>query len=318
MTLPQPRVPGTTYFISAVCDRRECRLPPTEETAAGMAIVLVDALERYHMTLTAISVPNNHVHMVVYDPEGRVSEFMRDFKGLVARFGNARDGVTGWGFWDRQQAVCVALGDAQVVVDKVAYTMANPVTSGLVERLEEWPGLHTRLEDLGRWRGPVYKRPALFFREGGATSEIVEVASELPPMVEAAFGVDGFQQRVAAAMEELVAAARSRAAESGSGFVGVPRILAQGVWHRPTSPTKRAAGEASRALPQVAASSRGRLLAMLAALVDFRRAHRRAWERLRRGVATLFPTGTYKAWRWYGARRNEAVFPWNAWVEPAR
>jgi len=310
MTLPQPRVPGTTYFISAVCERRECRLPPTEETSAAIAIVLMDALERHGLTLTAISVPNNHVHLVVWDPRGAVSEFMRDLKSLVARFGNARDGVKGWGFWDRQQAVCMALGDAQAVVEKVAYTVANPVTSFLVERLEDWPGLQTRVEALGHWKGRVYVRPQRFFRKDGWASEAVEVVSELPPMVERAFGVEGFRRRVGCEVERLVARARATAAEAGHGFIGLEAVLARGVWHRPSSPTKRKAGREATSLKQVAASSRRRLRAMVETLVAFRRAHREAWESMRRGLRTVFPGGTYKAWRWYGATRLEASVPW--------
>lgn len=310
MTLPQPRVPGTTYFISAVCERRECRLPPTEETSAGIAVALVDALWRHQLTLTAISVPNNHVHLVVYDPLGKVSEFLRDMKALVARFGNARDGVKGYAFWDRQQSVCMALGDAQAVVEKVAYTIANPVTSFLVERGEQWPGLQTRVEDLGEWRGRVYVRPETFFAANGWSSEAVEVVSELPPMVQRAFGMEGFRRRVRAEVERLESAARESAAAKGHGFIGVARVLAQGVWHRPKSPSKRKAGREAVALRQVAASSRKRLRAMVEALVDFRRAHRAAWEAMRSGLRVLFPVGAYKAWRWYGASRSTATVPW--------
>jgi putative transposase len=310
VTLPKPRVPGTTYFISAVCERRECRLPPTEETAGAIAVVLVDALERHGLTLTAISVPNNHVHMVVYDPRGAVSEFLRDVKSLVARFGNTRDGVKGWGFWDRQQSVCMALGDVQSVVDKVAYTVANPVTSFLVARGEAWPGLQTRVEDLGSWRGRVYVRPETFFAEDGWASQSVEVVSELPPMVTRVMGAEAFRRRVGDAVERLESAAREEAAAKGRGFVGVAKVLARGVWHRPRSPSKRKAGREAEALKQVAASSRKRLGVMVEALADFRRAHREAWEALRRGVSVLFPAGAYKAWRWYGASRSTASVPW--------
>lgn len=309
MTLPQERLPGTTYFISAVCERRECRLPPTEETTAAIAVALYDALERHQVKLVAVSVPNNHMHLVVYDELGLVSEFMRDVNSVVARFGNARDGVKGWGFWDRQQVVCIALGDAQSVVDKVAYTMANPVTSFLVERLEDWPGLNTRIEDLGRWRGPVHRRPTRFFREDGRVSEVVEVASELPPMVEAAFGVEGFARRVRARMDALMGAARAEAAAKGHGFVGVERILRQGVWHRPASPTKRRAGREVEAIRRVTASEKRLARMLVEALLAFRRAHRAAWEAFRRGVEVTFPAGTYKAWRWYGAERVEGAWP---------
>ena len=309
MTLPQQRLPATTYFITSVCERRECRLPPTEETSAAIAVALYEAAERYQVRIVAVSVPNNHMHLVVYDTGGFVSEFMRDVNALIARFGNARDGVKGWGFWDRQQLVCVALGDAQTVVNKVAYTLANPVTSFLVERIEQWPGLQTRIDDLGRWRGQVYRRPACFFRAKGRVSEVVEVASELPPMVEAAFGVEGFQRRVKQRVESLVTAARKEAAANGHGFVGLAEVLRQGVWHRPTSPSKRETGADVTPIKRVAASTRKLGRAMVEAFVNFQKAHRAAWKALRSGLDATFPAGTYKAWRWYGATRVDASVP---------
>ena len=98
MTLPQRRLCGTTYFITSRCERRECRLPPTEETSAAIAVAVSEAAERHGVRVTAVSVPGNHMHLVVYDAGGRVSEFMRDVNSVIARFGNARDGVKGWKF----------------------------------------------------------------------------------------------------------------------------------------------------------------------------------------------------------------------------
>ena len=127
-------------------------------------------------------------------------------------------------------------------------------------------------------------------------------------MVEAAFGIEGFQRRVRAAVERRIAAAHAEAARERRGFVGVARVLAQGVWHRPSSPSKREAGRGASALKRVAASSRKLLRTMVEALVSFRKAHRKAWEAFRRKLPVTFPSGTYKAWRWYGATRTEATF----------
>jgi len=310
MTRPQQRLPGTTWFITAVCERRECRLAPDEETTAAIAVAVFDGLDRHGVRLVAMSVPGNHMHMVVWDPFGRVSEAMRDVKSVIARYCNTRDGVRGWAVWDRQQSMLQALGDADTVVDKVAYTIANPTTSLLVPRPEQWPGAQTPIETLGTGRGRVYRRPERFFRRGGRTSEWGTLTSELPPMVERAYGVQGFQKRVRARVEALIVEAHARAREDGRGFVGVQAVLTRGVWHRPASAaTKREVGRRSEPLRRVAAHSKRRVNAMAAALVAFREAHRAAWEAFRRGLRVLFPAGTYKAWRWYGASRAEGPPP---------
>ena len=205
MTLAQPRIPGTTYFITTRVERRELRLPPTPETSAGIAVALAEAAERRRVRIVAASAPGNHIHLVVHDEMGRVSAFMQDAFSLIGRFCNVRDGVKGIGFWNRQPAVAVALGDPQTVVEKVAYVIANPVTSFLVPQLSEWPGLKFEISDLGRWWGPIYKRPDIFFRKKGWVSEEVQVSSELPPMVERAYGVEGFQKRVKVVVDRLIA-----------------------------------------------------------------------------------------------------------------
>jgi putative transposase len=314
MTRPQQRLPGATWFITAVCERRECRLAPDEETTAAIAVAVFDGLDRHGVRLVALSVPGNHMHIVVWDPLGRVSEAMRDVKSVIARYCNTRDEVRGWAVWDRQQSMFQVLGDAQAVVDKVAYTIANPTTSFLVPRPEAWTGAQTPIETLGTGRGRVYRRPAKFFRADGRSSEWGVLAPELPPMVERAYGVAGFQRRVRARVEELVAKAHAEARESGRGFVGIEAVLARGVWHRPeNAATKRKVGRQSEPLRRVSASTKRRTTAMARALAVFREAHRAAWEAMRMGLRVMFPAGTYKAWRWYGAMRAEGT-P-RAWVQ---
>ena len=310
MTLAQPRIPGTTYFITTRCERRELRLPPTPETSAGIAVALAEAAERRRVRIVAASAPGNHIHLVVHDETGRVSAFMQDVFSLIGRFCNVRDGVKGIGFWNRQPAVAVALGDPQTVVEKVAYVIANPVTSFLVPKLSEWPGLKFEISDLGRWWGPIYKRPDIFFRKNGWVSDEVQVSSELPPMVEGAYGVEGFQKRVKVVVERLIAEAHAEAKAKGHGFVGIDKILRQSVWKKPSSPDDRKAGFAAEAIHRVAASTKARVRQMVKALLEFRIAHALAWEEFRRGLRPLFPPGTYKAWRFYGAARDDTSPPW--------
>ena len=53
----------------------------------------------------------------------------------------------------------------QAVLEKVAYCIANPVAAGLVRRADQWPGVTTTPEQLGRasWTA---KRPDFYIRAG--------------------------------------------------------------------------------------------------------------------------------------------------------
>ncbi|MEM9860968.1 MAG: hypothetical protein AAF938_05080, partial [Myxococcota bacterium] len=50
------------------------------------------------------------------------------------------------------QVVCL---HPEAIVDKIAYTLANPVSPGAVRYPEEWPGLRSRIADMDRttWKG---------------------------------------------------------------------------------------------------------------------------------------------------------------------
>lgn len=310
MTLPQAMIPGTTYFLTVACERREARLRPTAETNAAFAVAIEEARERTGVVVTAVTTVVNHYHAVVYDPWGRIADFKRDLHAVMARFGNARDGARGISFWERGQTSCQVVGDIEALVRKVAYTIANPTTSFLVARPEEWQGIGTRVDELGSWRGPVFRRPARFFREDGMVSELVELASELPPMALEAYGVEGFRARVQAEVERLVAAAQAEAAARGSGFMGMDKVLSLSTWSRPSDTPSHGVGLAAEARHVVAASERGRERQMLEWLAAFRRRHREALARFRRGLRAVFPGGTWFAWRYYGAERSAEGTPW--------
>ncbi|MCC6756227.1 MAG: hypothetical protein IT199_07635, partial [Solirubrobacterales bacterium] len=212
--------------------------------------------------------------------------------------------------WDRQQTDTLVLADADAIVGFTADCIATPVTSFLVKRPEDWLGVGTRVSELGTWRGPIYRRPERFFRRDGVVSEWVQLAWELPPLVERAYGLKGFQREVKARVAALVEGAHREARERGIGFMGMDKVLSQSVWDRPKTSSPREAGLEAKPRRRVAASDAGLMRALLERLHAFRERHRAALERFREGLSALFPAGTWLAWRHYGARRVEAPASW--------
>jgi len=308
MTLPKRRLPGTAYFLSPTCDRKEFRLKPTPETRAAFAFTMVEAANRHGVDLIAVMQMSSHYHAVVYDRLGRLSEFLRDFHGVMARFGSARDEVRNTKFWSCEETEAVEIGDTDTLVECAAYTLANPTKDFIVERPEEWVGAMTPVAYLGTGRGRVFLRPKRFFDAEGATSEGVMLGSDYPWELEAVLPSERFRERVKARVEAYVAEAQAEVAAGRREFMGLKAAMKLSFWHsvsRASSDDGKRRGQPRR---RVAAANKGRVKAMLDALVAFRRAHRKAWEAFSQGLhQVMFPAGTWLAWRFYGASRVFAV-----------
>ena len=308
MTLLKRRLPGTLYSLGPVCDRHEFRLKPTPETKAAFAFTMVEAANRHGVDLIAVMQMSSHYHAVVYDRLGRLSEFLRDFHGVMGRFGSWRDEVENTKFWSAQESEAVEIGDMDTFVECAAYTLANPTKDFIVERPEQWIGVMTPVEQLGSGRGQVFHRPKRFFDPDGMTSEGVMLCSDYPHELEALMPHETFRERVKARVEAHIAKAHAEVAAGRRTWSGLEKAKKLSVWHAARTFLSGEVGRRVKPRHRVAAATQGRLQAMLEALLEFRRRHRVAWEAMSRGVrGVMFPAGTWFAWRFYGAMRVPAI-----------
>ena len=74
-----------------------------------------------------------------------------------------------------EQPSAVRLEHPDDVIDKMLYTLLNPVESGLVKQAEKWPGLW------GFEGERTVERPEVFFRPDGPMPERVKLKFEQPP-----------------------------------------------------------------------------------------------------------------------------------------
>jgi putative transposase len=283
VTAPRQVVPGTTYLVTRRCAQRQFLLRPSPETNDVFLYVLAVAARRFEIQIHAFCVLSNHFHLVLTDTAGRLPAFEQYLHSLVARALNAAHGR--WeAFWAPSSYSAVALLSPADVLEKAAYTLANPVAAGLVRRAREWPGLWSGVEKIGT--SITARRPTFFFRASGSMPESIDLELTPPPGFDSAAD---FQDKLANVLDERERAAADVVASAGGGFLGATRVLAQKPNGRPV------AGEPRRTLnPRVAARDKWKRIEALSRLVEFLRNYRDAWNRRRSGVEdVVFPFGTY-------------------------
>jgi len=172
--------------------------------------------------------------------------------------------------------------DDEAVIDKIAYTLCNPVQEGLVERGDQWPGLR-----LGRPGSYPVRRPRTFFREMGSMPASITLELTTPPLSEPS--EREAQRHIDRVVAERELEVRGRVRSSGRKFVGRRAVIEQDPF---ASPATR---EVRRGLsPRVASRNKWLRIETLLECVEFAKEYAdalMAWCREQRD--TIFPAGTY-------------------------
>jgi hypothetical protein len=261
-------------------------LRPDTETNNTFWYCLGWAAQKHGIVLHAAVALSNHVHVVATDLRGIYPDFLRDFHGLLARSMNALRGR--WEhFWDASQASAVLLEDDSAQLDKLVYVLANPID--LVAQASRWPGAtswHSMLNS-----APVVATvPGHFFRDdekGGEMPRCVAVTFEPPPAL-AHLRTDEYVRLVRTKVAEQETATAARRHASGSEALGPQRILSQ---HWNDSPSN---AEPRRQLnPTLACRDKWLRIERIKNNKAFHDCYRRAFEAFRKGLAAVFPVGTW-------------------------
>jgi len=284
MTAPRQILRNASHMITRACLGRMFLLRPSPLVNSIVQYVLAVAAARYGMELHAFCILSNHYHIVLTDPLGQLPAFEQFFDAMVARAINSLHGRWDY-FWESGSYNQIELQTPEDILDRVAYTLANPVKAGLVRRGAEWPGLWSAPEQIGG--APIQvQRPDHFFRPGGTMPETAELRLVCPDGFES---VEAFQRQLIEALAEREAQAASDLEAEGRPFAGAARVLAQSPQARPSKPQPR------RGLkPRVASREAWRRVAAIYRLKRFLAEYREALARFRRGVRdAVFPAGTY-------------------------
>lgn len=288
MSQPRMVIPGATYLVTRTTVMSLFLLTPSKTVNQIMEYCIAWAARGRGILIHAVSVESNHFHMVVTDTEGRLSDFMQELNRSAARcllayyrerFPKRRlESV-----WSNAQAFSATLLlTPNAVIDKIVYTLTNPVKDGLVPDYRKWAGYNTRPSD---WRGSSHtvERPSFYFKNTPETLTYqVTAPSQLGGSVDLAIAtvelhIRNAEQRVAV---ELAAQRRTT--------VGTAAILATDPFGAPATP--RPTGELNPTL--AGGGDREALSVAKQAIKHFRLAYRAAWEDFKAGAQALFPGGT--------------------------
>ena len=227
--------------------------------------------------------------MVITDVEGRYPEFLCQVHKLIAKTLNAH-----WGRWENlwasEQTSVVELTDEASVLDKIAYTLANPASAHLVASIDEWPGASSW--DAMDGRMLELRRPGWFFDAKGPMPETVKTRYEVPPAFTGTSRANWAKLVRAEVRKRERAAARERE-ELGLEVMGRQMVMRQSAFEKPKTSAPR------RGLkPRVAGKNKWRRVEALQRNKAWLEAYRAAFTRLRAGFTdAVFPAGTYELFR---------------------
>ena len=291
MTQPRRIVPGATVLIGRRTDRRHHLFRPDREVNQLFLYALAVSAKRFGVSMHVAVLMANHEHFAATDTRGVLPAFLQYLHRLVALGTKVLRGWEG-AVWDHERPSVVDLLTPEAVIDKMAYSLANPVAAGLVRYARDWPGVSIQPNARGD-RVLRVARPNFFFDpKNPQWPAEIELELTWPQMLlDAGYTPESIHSAVSAEVVNREATARKELQREGKHFVGADRVARSSPYRRATT------AEPLRGLNPTFATGRGHKDAFLEAvsrLRAFRVAYRQALDRWRAGDRTaLFPRGTW-------------------------
>jgi hypothetical protein len=247
---------------------------------------------------------SNHYHLLVEpDSEEQLAVFMRFLNTNLSKQVGRIQGWSGPVFQRRYQAIPVS-EEEQAQVARLRYLLEHGAKEDLVERPEDWPGVHC-VQELTRGESEIWgvwhERTKIWkaVRAGkklSARERITREKCELSPLP--AWRSRSRQERRTLVREltrDIEAQTRARRQESGRRVLGERRVRAQDPLDRPRRSERSPA-------PFAHAASVETWLAMKIAYRTFAKVYREAAALLRSGRTAEFPGGCFPPGRPFLAR----------------
>ncbi len=256
---------------------------------------LARAKRRYGIEISAFIFLSNHLHILAWATDSeQLAKFMGYFLSKLAR---EVCRLTGWRdkvFARRYQAIAISEEEA-AQVERLLYILSHGCKEDLVERPQDWPGIHcvdallTGQPLGGTWFDRTQEFAARNRGESfGPRQYAIEETLELDPLpCWRHLSPEQYRSQIAGLVENIIAEADARRKRTGRKPLGPDAILAQDPFGHPLK-TKRSFA------PRVHAFSQEIRRGMVEAYAWFVAAFREAAEKLRGGDRKArFPEGSF-------------------------
>lgn len=285
MTPPRRVLKNTPVEVTQRTLGRTFRFLPRRRINELVLYVLGVGAERYGVSLYGFALMVTHYHLAARDVRGNLPAFVGYVNSILARALNAYQGEHDK-VWSGSGYVSVVPQSPDDLLGKIVYGLANPAAAGLVNRIEDYPGLVITPDQIGT--AITVRRPSFFFKDGGKMPESVTLQFEVPPEF-SDLGLDGYRRLLWSQLRTREARHRAARKHEGRGVIGAKKLR------------QAACGDRARSWeqwftlrPAIAAKVRADRLAAIRGLRRFRAAYRDAWERWRTGERDVeFPAGTW-------------------------
>jgi putative transposase len=242
---------------------------------------------------------SNHYHAGIIDTDGRLPEFLERFHRMFAKHQNALRGRRE-NFWAAEQTSVISMEGEEDVIDKLLYSLANPVAGHLVARTKDWPGASS-FEATREGRPIVVDRPETFFAKKGEMPDRITLEFARPPGMEH-LSQDEFRRVIDDGIADREKTAARERTERRLQVLGRDRVLKQRWWDGPKTVEPR-----RRFRPRVASKNRWRKVEALRRDRAFVEAYRSARDAWLAGTVVEFPSGTYWLRRFAGVRCSSSA-----------
>ncbi len=294
MSPPRCIRPGQTWFLTRRTDKRECSLRPDSDGVLQNIywyVTAVIAKER-GVELHGVQMLSTHLHEMLTDTRAELPRFTQQRNRLFANAVKAHRKIKG-SIFPRTGQSCVAVHGEDAIIRQMGYTLSNCIEAGLAPRPEDWSGVTTSIDDLGRLVVRATRPNVYFNPKNKRWPEEIEIRLTTPPAMVAHYGSE---EAAATALRRgvklIVDEAESKAWREQRKFWSKKAVCR-------VSPTARIESYepiVARNPALAAGGDRDVLRRAIAQKRAFEFAHRSALERFRAGdVRVEFPFGT---WKW--------------------
>jgi putative transposase len=128
--------PHALYHVTSRGDRREDIYLNDADRQAWLT-VLAQVCQRFHWTVYAYCLMDNHYHLLVQTPDANLSAGMRQLNGVYTQLVNRAHGRVGHVFQGRFKAILV--DQDNYLLELARYVVLNPVRAGRVKEVKDWP-----------------------------------------------------------------------------------------------------------------------------------------------------------------------------------